>query len=64
MIELLILLVVFGVALYLVNTFIPMARPVKIIINVIVVLFLVLWLVQYFGLADLDFHRYHARHWH
>lgn len=50
MIELLILLVVVGVVLYLVNTYVPMAPPIKTIINVLVVLGLVIYLLQAFGL--------------
>jgi hypothetical protein len=38
------------VLLWLVNTLIPMAAPIKTIINVIVVLFVVLWLLDLFGL--------------
>jgi uncharacterized protein YhhL (DUF1145 family) len=47
---LLVTLVVIGVLLYLVNTVIPMAPPIKTIINVIVVLCVCLWLLEIFGL--------------
>lgn len=53
MIQLLILLIVLGVALYLVNTYIPMAAPIKTIINVIVVLFLCIYLLNAFGVVDM-----------
>lgn len=58
-IGLLILLVVVGVCLYLVNTYVPMAPPIKVILNVIVVLILVVWLLNAFGLlsGDLGVHR-------
>ncbi len=49
-ISLLIVLVIVGVCLYLVETYIPMAAPIKTVIRVIVVLVLVLWLLQSFGL--------------
>jgi len=52
MLGLLILLVVVGVALYLVNTYVPMAAPIKTILNVVVVLIVVLWLLNSFGLLD------------
>jgi len=52
MISVLIILVIVGVALYMVNTYIPMAAPVKTIINVVVVLLLVLYLLQAFGIGD------------
>lgn len=48
-IGLLVLLVVVGVALYLVNTYVPMAPPIKTIVNVVVVLLLVIWLLSAFG---------------
>jgi hypothetical protein len=49
---LLVLLVVVGAALYCVNQFVPMAAPVKTILNVVVVLILVVWLLNAFGLLD------------
>lgn len=51
MIEIFIVLVVVGVCLWLVNTHIPMAAPIKTVINVIVVLFLVIWLLNTFGIT-------------
>ncbi len=42
-------LVVVGVILWAINKYIPMAKPVKNILNVVVVLVLVLWLLQVFG---------------
>lgn len=52
LVGLLILLVVIGVALFLVNTYVPMAAPIKTIVNVVVVLILVIWLLSFFGLLD------------
>ena len=49
---LLVLLVVIGVALYLINTYVPMAAPIKTVINVVVVLLVVVWLLNAFGLLD------------
>ena len=51
LIGLLIILVVVGVCLYLVNTYVPMSAPIKTIMNVIVVLVLVIWLLSAFGLV-------------
>lgn len=48
LIHLLIVLVVVGVCLYLVETYLPIATPIKIVIRVVVVLVLVLWLLQIF----------------
>ena len=52
MIQVLLVLIVVGVCLYLVQTYVPMAAPIKTIITVVVVIFLCLWLLQVFGIAD------------
>lgn len=52
LISLIIALVVVGVLLWLVNTYIPMDAKIKQIINIIVVIAVVLWLLQAFGLLD------------
>jgi hypothetical protein len=43
-------LIVVGVALYLVNRFIPMASSIKTILNVVVVVAVCVWLLQAVGL--------------
>lgn len=48
-INLLIVLIVVGVLLWAVNTYIPMDRKIKSILNVVVVIAVVLWLLQAFG---------------
>lgn len=50
LINIIITLVVIGVALWAINTYIPMAKPVKTILNVVVVAVIVLWLLQTFGI--------------
>ena len=52
MIALLILIVVVGVALYLVETYVPMAPPLKTILRVVVILILCLYLLKVFGIVD------------
>jgi ABC-type siderophore export system fused ATPase/permease subunit len=49
-IQLLVVIVLIGVVLYLVNTYVPMAPPIKTILNIVVILFLCLWLLQVVGL--------------
>ncbi len=49
LINIIIVLVVIGAILWAINTYIPMAASVKKILNVVVVVFLVLWLLQSFG---------------
>lgn len=50
-INLVVVLIVIGVAMYLINTYIPMAPPVKTILNVVVILVLCLWLLSVFGIT-------------
>jgi hypothetical protein len=48
----LIVIVVAGVILWLVNSYIPMQRTIKNILNAVVVIILVIWLLNVFGLLD------------
>lgn len=52
LLTIIIVLVVFGVGLWAINTYIPMAKPVKTILNIVVVVVLSLWLLQAFGVID------------
>jgi hypothetical protein len=49
LINLVIVLIVVGVLLWLVNTYIPMDRKIKTILNAVVVIVVVIWLLQAFG---------------
>jgi hypothetical protein len=50
LISLVILLIVVGVLLWVVNTYIPMEPTIKKIINVVVIVVVCLWLLTVFGL--------------
>lgn len=50
LIQILVVLIVVGVLLWLVNSFIPMAGSIKSILNAVVVICVVLWLLNVFGL--------------
>lgn len=50
LISLVLVLVVVGVLLYLINRFIPMQGTIKGILNAVVVIAVVIWLLQVFGL--------------
>lgn len=50
LIQVLLTLIVVGVLLWLVNRYIPMQSTIKGILNAIVVIAIVLWLLQVFGL--------------
>jgi hypothetical protein len=55
LISLVVVLIVVGVLLYLVNTYIPMDAKIKMIINIVVVIVVVLWLLSVFGvIGSLD----------
>lgn len=45
-------LVIAGVGLWAINRFIPMAGSVKTILNWVVIIVVVLWLLQVFGVID------------
>jgi hypothetical protein len=48
----LIVILVAGVLLWLVNSYIPMQRTIKGILNAVVVIILVIWLLKEFGFLD------------
>jgi hypothetical protein len=50
LLTLIVVLVVLGILMYLINCYVPMDATVKKILNIAVVIFLVLWLLQAFGL--------------
>ena len=55
LISLVIVLIVVGVLLWAANTYIPMDQKIKTIMNIVVVIAVVLWLLQAFGvLGSLD----------
>ncbi|HEY5346873.1 MAG TPA: Thivi_2564 family membrane protein [Rhizomicrobium sp.] len=50
LVTLIVILIVVGVVLWLINTYIPMDAKIKQILNAVVVIAVVLWLLQQFGL--------------
>jgi len=52
LLQVLLSLIVVGVLLWLVNSFIPMARSIKSILNAVVVIVVVVWLLSVFGLLS------------
>ena len=50
LVQVLLVLVVVGVLLWLVNSYIPMAGSIKMILNVVVIIVVVLWVLNVFGL--------------
>ncbi len=52
LITIVVVLVVAGVVMWAINAFIPMARQIKTLLNIVVVVILCLWLLQVFGVID------------
>ncbi|MGA8264694.1 MAG: Thivi_2564 family membrane protein [Ignavibacteriaceae bacterium] len=52
LISLVIVLVVVGVVLWLINSYIPMQSTIKKILNVVVIIVVVLWLLSAFGVIN------------
>ncbi|MBW6479208.1 MAG: hypothetical protein K0B37_07245 [Bacteroidales bacterium] len=51
-ITIVIVLIIVGVVLWLINSYIPMASAIKTILNVVVVIVVILWLLSVFGVFD------------
>ena len=52
LLSIVIVLIVVGVALYLINNYVPMASSIKTILNVVVVIVVCVWLLQVFGVIS------------
>ena len=50
LVNLVLTLIVIGLLLYLINRYIPMASSIKSILNAVVVVVVIVWLLQEFGL--------------
>ena len=50
LVQIVVVLVIIGVILWLINQYIPMSPPIKTVINVLVILFLCLWLLRISGI--------------
>lgn len=48
----LLVIVLVGVVLWAVNTYIPMDKKIKSILNIVVVIFLIVWLLSVFGILS------------
>jgi hypothetical protein len=50
LINIVVILILVGLALWLVNTYIPMAAGIKSLLNIVVFIVVLIWLLQVFGL--------------
>ncbi|AEM48220.1 hypothetical protein Acife_2101 [Acidithiobacillus ferrivorans SS3] len=46
-------LIIVGVVLWLINSFLPMASSIKTILNIVVVIVVIMWLLSFFGIFHL-----------
>jgi len=53
MIYIFVTIIIIGIVLYLVENYIPMDPPIKVILRAVVVLLLLLWILQSFGIIDM-----------
>lgn len=52
LLSLILVLVIVGVVMYVINVYVPMEGKIKNLLNIVVILFLVIWLLQAFGLLN------------
>ena len=52
LVSLIITLIIVGLLLWLINQFIPMDNKIKTILNIVVVIIVILWLLNVFGLLS------------
>jgi hypothetical protein len=52
LVTIVLVLIVVGVVLWLINTYIPMASSIKTILNLVVVVFVLWWLLSAFGVIS------------
>ncbi|HUY28066.1 MAG TPA: Thivi_2564 family membrane protein [Candidatus Binataceae bacterium] len=50
LVTIVVVLVVVGLVMWLINTYIPMAGPIKSLLNVVVFIVVAIWLLQGFGI--------------
>jgi len=58
LLTILLVIIIVGVLLWLINSFIPMDSKIKSILNVVVVIILIVWLLKVFGIFNslMDIH--------
>ena len=51
LVQIVVVLVVIGLVMWLINTYIPMAGAIKSLVNIVVFVVVLIWLLQTFGLV-------------
>ena len=52
LLNLIAIFIIFGVGLWIINAYIPMPPPIKSLLNLVVVIILVIYVLQFFGLIN------------
>jgi len=52
LLNLLAIIIIFGIAMWLINAFIPMPAGIKTVLNIVVLIIVVLYALDYFGLVN------------
>lgn len=52
LIDIIVILILVGLALWLVNSYIPMAAGIKSLLNIVVFVVVLIWILQQFGLIS------------
>ena len=52
LLNLIALIVIFGVCLWLINAFIPMPSAIKSLLNILVLIVLIIYILQFFGVIN------------
>lgn len=52
LLNLIALIIIFGVAMWLINAFIPMPPAIKSLLNIVVLIVLIIYVLQFFGLIS------------
>lgn len=52
LISIILALIIVGILLWIINTYIPMAGSIKTILNIVVIIVVVLWLLEAFGIIN------------
>lgn len=55
LLNLILLIVLFGLGLWLINAFIPMPAAIKTLLNVLVLIVLIIYILQFFGVVRTSF---------
>jgi hypothetical protein len=53
LVSIVIVLIIVGFLLWIINTYIPMARSIKTILNAVVVIAIILWVLSAFGIIHI-----------